>query len=83
MQEDRKISRRTFLSAAGGAIVSIGLPGVFRKLADAEQRALAADIRPDGRPRLPPGQQAIEKIRGYGRHAWDRYGCELESARPW
>ena len=66
MKEDRKISRRTFLSAAGGTIVSIGLPGVFRKLADAEQRALAADTRPDGRPRLPPGQQAVEKIQDMG-----------------
>lgn len=66
MEEDRKISRRTFLSAAGGTIVSIGLPGVFRKLADAEQRALAAETRPDGRPRLPPGQQAVERIQDMG-----------------
>jgi DMSO/TMAO reductase YedYZ molybdopterin-dependent catalytic subunit len=64
--QDRKISRRTFLAAAGGTIVSIGLPGVFVKLADAEQRALAADTRPDGRPRLPPGQQAVEKIQDMG-----------------
>jgi DMSO/TMAO reductase YedYZ molybdopterin-dependent catalytic subunit len=66
VQEDRKISRRTFLAGAGGAIVSIGLPGVFVKLADAEQRALAADTRPDGRPRLPPGQIAVTKIRDMG-----------------
>jgi DMSO/TMAO reductase YedYZ molybdopterin-dependent catalytic subunit len=44
----------------------MGLPGVFRKLSDAEQCALAADIRPDGRHRLPPGQQAIEKIEDMG-----------------
>ena len=66
MQEGQKISRRTFLAAAGGTIVSIGLPGVFIKLSDAEQRALAANTRPDGRPRLPPGQLAIEKIRDMG-----------------
>jgi DMSO/TMAO reductase YedYZ molybdopterin-dependent catalytic subunit len=66
MQKDRKISRRTFLAAAGGTIVSIGLPGVFIKLSDAEQRALSVDIRPDGRPRLPPGQLAVEKIRDMG-----------------
>jgi len=66
MQKDQKISRRTFLAAAGGTIVSIGLPGAFIKLSDAEQRALAADTRPDGRPRLPPGQLAIEKIRDMG-----------------
>lgn len=66
MQKDRKISRRTFLAAAGGTIVGMGLPGVFVKLSDAEQRALAASTRPDGRPRLPPGQQAVEKILNMG-----------------
>ena len=66
MQKDQKISRRTFLAAAGGTIVSIGLPGLFIKLSDAEQRALAANTRPDGRPRLPPGQEAVEKIQDMG-----------------
>jgi len=66
MTKDHKISRRAFLAAAGGTIVSIGLPGVFIKLSDAEQRTLAADTRPDGRPRLPPGQQAVEKIMDMG-----------------
>ena len=66
MQKDLKISRRTFLAAAGGAIVSIGLPGAFIKLSDAEQHALAANTRPDGRPRLPPGQQAVKKIQDMG-----------------
>ena len=66
MQKDHKISRRTFLAAAGGTIVSIGLPGVFIKLSDAEQRALAASTRPDGRPRLPPGQEAVEKLPDMG-----------------
>ena len=66
MQKSQKISRRTFLAVAGGTIVSIGLPGVFIKLSDAQQHALATDIRPDGRPRLPPGQQAVEKIYDMG-----------------
>jgi len=66
MKKDHKISRRAFLAAAGGTIVSIGLPGVFIKLSDAEQRTLAANTRPDGRPRLPPGQQAVEKILDMG-----------------
>jgi len=61
-----KISRRSFLAAAGGTIVRIGLPGTFHILSGSEQRALAADIRPDGRPRLPPGQLAVEKIRAMG-----------------
>ena len=66
MQENPKISRRSFLVSAGGTIVSIGLPGTFTILSDARQRALAADTRPDGRPRLPPGQVAVEKIRNMG-----------------
>ncbi len=66
MQKDQKITRRTFLAAAGSTIVSIGLPGAFIKLSDAEQRALAADTRQDRRPRLPPGQLAVEKIRDMG-----------------
>lgn len=66
MQKGDKISRRTFLAAAGGTIVSIGLPGVFVKRSDAAQRTLAASTRADGRPRLPPGQQAVEKILDMG-----------------
>lgn len=66
MQKNHKIPRRTFLAAAGGTIVSIGLPGVFKKLSDTEQRALAANTRPDGKPRLPPGQKAVEKMPDMG-----------------
>jgi DMSO/TMAO reductase YedYZ molybdopterin-dependent catalytic subunit len=66
MDKVRKVSRRTFLAAAGGTLVSIGLPGTFIKLAEAEQHALATATRPDGRPRLPPGQMAVEKIRNMG-----------------
>jgi DMSO/TMAO reductase YedYZ molybdopterin-dependent catalytic subunit len=66
MEKDYKISRRAFLAAAGGTIISIGLPGTFIRLADAEQRALAASVRPDGRPRLPPGQEAVEKLTDMG-----------------
>ena len=63
---DPMISRRTFLAAAGGTIVSIGLPGVFIKLHDTKQHALAASTRSDGRSRLPPGQHAVEKILDMG-----------------
>jgi len=66
MEKIQKISRRTFLAAAGGTIVSIGLPGTFIRLADAEQKALTTSMRADGRPRLPPGQTAVEKIRDMG-----------------
>lgn len=66
MKQQRTTARRTFLAAAGGALVSIGLPGTFVRLADAEQDALATSTRPDGRPRLPPGQTAVERIRPMG-----------------
>jgi DMSO/TMAO reductase YedYZ molybdopterin-dependent catalytic subunit len=62
MNESKKLSRRTFLARAGGSIVSIGLPGIFVKLMDMENLALAAEMRPDGRPRLPPSQQAVKRI---------------------
>ncbi|MBI4766325.1 MAG: molybdopterin-dependent oxidoreductase [Deltaproteobacteria bacterium] len=66
MPKDPHISRRNFLAAAGGTMVSIGLPGTFVKLFDFEQRALAAQTRPDGKPRIPPGQDAIKKILDMG-----------------
>ncbi len=62
MKEDKKNSRRSFLARAGGAVVNIGLPGVFVKLLDAENRALASTLRPDGKPRIPPGQHVVKKI---------------------
>ena len=58
----KKISRRAFLAKASGSVVSIGLTGIFVKLMDLENLALAAEMRPDGRPRLPPSQQAVKRI---------------------
>jgi DMSO/TMAO reductase YedYZ molybdopterin-dependent catalytic subunit len=66
MEKRKQMSRRAFLAASGGALVSIGLPGLFVKLLDFENRALAAELRPDGRPRLPPGQQAVTILRDMG-----------------
>jgi len=66
MPKDIHISRRTFLAAAGGTMVSIGLPGTFMKVLDFEQQALATQTRPDGRPRIPPGQEAVKKILDMG-----------------
>ena len=66
MEKKRKISRRDFMAAAGGTLVSIGLPGVFVKLMDSENRALAAELRPDGRPRIPPGQHAVKALPNMG-----------------
>lgn len=46
----------------GSSLVSIGLPGLFVKLTDSENRAWAAELRPDGRPRIPPGQHAVKAL---------------------
>ena len=62
MNESKKLSRRAFLAKVGGSVVSIGLPGIFVKLMDLENLALAAEMRPDGRSRLPPSQQAVKRI---------------------
>jgi DMSO/TMAO reductase YedYZ molybdopterin-dependent catalytic subunit len=66
MGKDLKISRRTLLAATGGALINIGLPGVFTRLSKAEQSGPAAGERADGRPRLPPGQVAVQRIEYMG-----------------
>ncbi len=58
----KKLTRREFMASAGGSIVSIGLPGMFYKLMESENRAVAAQLRPDGRPRIPPGQHAVKAL---------------------
>lgn len=62
MKAHRKLTRREFMAAAGGTVVSIGLPGIFVKLMDSQNRVLAAELRPDGRPRIPPGQHAVRAL---------------------
>ena len=58
--------RRAFLGAlAGTTLVFIG--GVRYCLADAEKTAkLMKELRPDGRPRLPPNQYPLERLRPMG-----------------
>jgi DMSO/TMAO reductase YedYZ molybdopterin-dependent catalytic subunit len=66
MKIAKKITRREFMASAGGTVVSIGLPGVFVKLMDSDHRAVAAQLRPDGRPRIPPGQHAVKALPNMG-----------------
>jgi DMSO/TMAO reductase YedYZ molybdopterin-dependent catalytic subunit len=54
------------MALAGGTVVSIGLPGTFIKLMDSENIALAAELRADGRPRIPPGQHAVKALTDMG-----------------
>ncbi len=64
--ENNKLSRREFMALSSGALVQIGLPGIFVKLSLAENTALASELRADGRSRLPPGQMAVESIQKMG-----------------
>ena len=66
MEGSKKLSRRAFLAKAGGSVVSISLPGLFVKLLARENVALAAQIRPDGRPRIPPSQQPVKRLYDMG-----------------
>ncbi len=66
MKRNSKITRRKFMAAAGGTIVSIGLPGVFVKVMDSENRALAAQLGSDGQSRIPPGQHAVKAMPNMG-----------------
>ena len=66
MNKNPKITRREFMAAAGGTVVSIGLPGVFVKVMDSENRALAAQLGTDGRSRIPPGQHAVKAMPNMG-----------------
>ena len=66
MKKFPNITRRDFMMTAGGTIVSIGLPGVFYKFTDDENNAIAAELRPDGRPRIPPGQHAVKALQAMG-----------------
>jgi len=61
-----KMTRRNFMAVAGGSIVSIGLPGMFVKVLNIENQALAAELRPDGRSRIPPGQHAVKILPDMG-----------------
>jgi DMSO/TMAO reductase YedYZ molybdopterin-dependent catalytic subunit len=66
MERGKKLSRRTFLAAAGGSLIGIGLPGLFVKALEVENQAAAAALRADGRPRLPPGQQLVSMLADMG-----------------
>jgi DMSO/TMAO reductase YedYZ molybdopterin-dependent catalytic subunit len=66
MNSTQSMSRRKFMALAGGTVVSISLPGIFVNLTDEEHFALASEPRPDGRPRIPPNQQAVRELRDMG-----------------
>jgi DMSO/TMAO reductase YedYZ molybdopterin-dependent catalytic subunit len=67
MGKQDALSRRKFIQLSTGALVKIGLPGGFVSLSRAQ--ASTVGLRPDGRPRIPPGQTAVRAIRDMGGEA--------------
>ena len=63
----RALDRRNFIksAAAGTALMALG-GALFRIAADDLTRQARAERRPDGKPRLPPGQRVIESLRPMG-----------------
>ncbi|HEY5374598.1 MAG TPA: molybdopterin-dependent oxidoreductase [Polyangiaceae bacterium] len=62
---EKTLARRRFIQGAGAGTVILALGGVY-VLSDALTREARAQTRPDGRPRLPPGQRVIEALRPMG-----------------
>jgi len=61
------MQRRTFLRAVTAGTVVMALGGAAYVLADTEEeRRARATPRPDGRPRLPPGQYLLKHLRPMG-----------------
>ncbi|MFO0750398.1 MAG: molybdopterin-dependent oxidoreductase [Myxococcota bacterium] len=61
------MERRSFLQKAVTGTTIVALGGFLWKVAgDDLTRAARAETRPDGRPRLPPGQRVLEKLKPMG-----------------
>jgi DMSO/TMAO reductase YedYZ molybdopterin-dependent catalytic subunit len=62
----KAIARRDFILRAATGTAVVGLGGGFWFLSDSLTRKAQAETRPDGRPRLPPGQRVIESLKPMG-----------------
>jgi DMSO/TMAO reductase YedYZ molybdopterin-dependent catalytic subunit len=62
---ERSLERRRFLKAAAAGTVLIALGGGSYVVAAADDPR-AREARPDGRPRLPPGQRLLSALRPMG-----------------
>jgi len=62
----KSIARRDFIMRAVSGTAIVGLGGGLYALSDSLTRDARAQTRPDGRPRLPPGQRVIEALKPMG-----------------
>lgn len=61
------LERRSFMKSAAAGTMFVAFGGVLVRLAAKDlTRAARAEQRPDGRPRLPPGQRVLEYLRPMG-----------------
>lgn len=77
MRHTRELhARRTFIrqAAAGSIVAALGGLYFFN---DGLTRQARAETRPDGRPRLPPGQRVIEELKPMGGVAGNPNPAEL------
>jgi DMSO/TMAO reductase YedYZ molybdopterin-dependent catalytic subunit len=64
----RREDRRRVLQLAGGAVAALALAGWYFRRAGQDEEQFAASLppRPDGRPRLPPGQRLVKALQPMG-----------------
>ncbi|KIG12232.1 Sulfite oxidase [Enhygromyxa salina] len=62
----RAMARRRFLQQAGAGAAVLAFGGAYVIAEDGLIARAKAETRPDGRPRLPPGQQVITSVRPMG-----------------
>jgi DMSO/TMAO reductase YedYZ molybdopterin-dependent catalytic subunit len=63
---ERLVARRRFIRLAGAGTAVAALGGFEWVLSDELTRAARAETRGDGKPRLPPGQRVLERLRPMG-----------------
>ncbi len=67
----RLLARRRFIRQAAGGTLLVAFGGGLYALADDLTREARAETRPDGRPRLPPGQRVIQALKPMGGEVGD------------
>ncbi|HEX4517551.1 MAG TPA: molybdopterin-dependent oxidoreductase [Polyangiaceae bacterium] len=65
-EKPRMNDRRTFLKVLGAGTVITVLGGIYVVVGDEATRAARKQKLADGRPRLPPGQSVIQRLRPMG-----------------
>ncbi len=68
---ERLLARRRFIQRAAGGTALVAFGGALFVISDDLTREAQAAERPDGRPRLPPGQRVIERLKPMGGEVGD------------